>query len=218
MVMPNRRSCSDEGRVNMRMRRAFSKSDGKRWMGRLRDMRGEEGASLLELALVFAFVYIPMLIGLMELAIALYAYNFVSHAARQATRYASVRGAQSCAIASNFPDCNLSPSSGSNPSSSDGSASLQTYIRNMGYPGIDTSQLTVTATWQSANITNPGDGTFSYTDWNTQCTTTDLNGNVCNTPGNAVKVVVSYPYTVAVPFIKNYSLNLSGTSQMVINE
>ena len=154
----------------------------------------------------------------MELAIALYAYNFVCQAARQASRYASVRGVQSCTIASSFPDCNLSPSSGSNPSSSDGSASLQTYVRNMAYPGIDTSQLTVAATWQSANITNPADGTFSYTDWNTQCTTTDLNGGPCNTPGDAVKVVVTYPFVVSVPFINNYSMNLRGTSQMVINE
>jgi Flp pilus assembly protein TadG len=170
------------------------------------------------MALVCAFVYLPLLFGFMEMSMALYAYNYVCDAAQKAVRYASVRGAQSCIISSTFPDCNLSPTTGSNPTSTDGSASLQNYVRSMGYPGIDTSRLTVTATWQSANVVNPGTGAFSKTDWNTACTTTDLRGNACNTRGNAVRVVVSYPFTVAVPFIRNYSLNLATTSQMVINE
>jgi Flp pilus assembly protein TadG len=183
-----------------------------------RSVRGEEGASLVEMTLVCSFVYLPMLFGIIEVSLALYSYNFICDAARRATRYAVVRGVQSCAISSTFPDCNLGPATSSNPTSTDGSAALQTFVRNTGYPGIDPNKLTVTVTWWSANVTNPADGTYSYTDWNTQCTSTDLNGNACNTPGNAVKVVVNYPYTLGIPFMKSYSMNLGSTSQMVINE
>ena len=40
---------------------------------------------------------------------ALYAYNFVSEAAREATRYAVVRGPNSCLISFTLPACNLNP-------------------------------------------------------------------------------------------------------------
>ena len=76
----------------------------------------------------------------------------------------------------------------------------------------------MTTTWWSANVTNPGDGTYSYTDWNTQCTNTDLNGNACNSPGNAVRVVVTYPFRLGIPFVAARSITLTSTSQMVINQ
>jgi Flp pilus assembly protein TadG len=175
-----------------------------------RRIRGEEGATIVEMALLCALVYLPMLIGIFEVSYALYSYNFVCDAAREATRYASVRGVESCTIAPGFPDCNLSPSASGNP--------IQTYVQSLSYAGINSSGLTATATWWSANVTNPADGTYSYTDWNTACTTTDLNSNACNTPGNAVKVVVTYPFTLSIPFVASYTINLSSTSQMVINE
>jgi Flp pilus assembly protein TadG len=215
MATRNKRFCSN-GRA--KAGGASSSANGRIIVRHWRSIRGEEGSSLVEITLVCTFIYLPMLFGIIQVSIALYSYNFICDAARHATRYASVRGVESCTISSTFPDCNLSPTSGANPTSTDGSASLQTYVRNMGYPGIDPSKLTATATWWSANVTNPADGTYSYTDWNTQCTSTDLNGNACNTPGNAVKVVVNYSYTMGIPFVKNFTMNLSSTSQMVINE
>ena len=180
--------------------------------------RGEDGATLVEMALICAFVVIPMLFGIIEVSLALYSYNFVTDAAREATRYAVVRGPQTCVIAPTFPDCNLSPAGSTNPTSGSGSTTLQTYVQNLGYPGINPSNLTVTATWWSANVVNPGTGAFSTTDWNTQCTTTDLNGNACNSIGNAVRVVVTYAFPLNIPFWKNVTVNLTSTAQMTINE
>ena len=171
-------------------------------------MQDEEGGTLVEMATVFAFVYLPVFFGIVQLGIMLYTYNFVCLVSKQAARYASVRGDESCTISASFPNCNLSPTSTGNP--------LQAYVRGLGFAGVNTSNITVTATWWSANITNPGDGTYSYTDWNTQCTTTDLNGNVCNSPGDAVKVVVTYPYSLNIPFVPKMTVNLSSTAQMVV--
>ena len=172
----------------------------------------------MEMALVCAFVVIPMLFGIIEVSLALYSYNFVTDAAREATRYAIVRGPESCTIAPTFPDCNLSPAGSTNPTSGSGSTTLQTYVQNLGYPGINSSNLTVTATWWSANVVSPGTGAFSTTDWDTQCTTTDLNGNACNSIGNAARVVVTYAFPLNIPFWRNVTVNLSSTSQMTINE
>ena len=187
------------------------------WMRRSirRALKNEEGNSMVEMALVSTFVFLPMVIGIFEVSIGLYTYNCVCEAARQATRYASVRGAESCTIESSFVDCNLSPSTGTNPTSTSGSTSLTNYVNNLNYPGLHPANLTVTATWLSKTITS-GTGGVSTTTWDTTCTTTDTYGQPCNTPGDAVRVKVSYAFPL--PFWKARNITLASTSQMVINE
>src|SRR4029079_15723687 len=66
----------------------------------------EEGSSLVEmgLAAVVAFMF---LFGIVETSYVLYSYNYVSNAARDASRYAALRGPNSCndANVTPFPDC-----------------------------------------------------------------------------------------------------------------
>ncbi len=176
----------------------------------------EDGASLVEFALS-ASVLFMMLIGILQISLALYTYNYVCDASREATRYAVVRGAQSCTISKTFPDCNLLPSdvtSATNPASNP----LLAYIENLGYPGMNPANLSANVTWWSSNVTQGGAGGFSTTDWNTQCTGTDLNAQPCNTPGDAVQVVVTYAFPLNIPFLNNATINLTSTSKMVINE
>lgn len=164
----------------------------------------EEGSALVEMALT-SVIIIGTMIGIMEFGMAFYTYTFVSDAAREASRYASVRGATSCTDdVTADPNCNLLPNSSGNP--------LQAYVKGLGFPGSGT--VTVTATWLVASQNANG-----YTSWTTSCTgATDTNGNPCNAMGNAVKVVVTAPVTVAMPFYKTFSLTVSSTSQMVISE
>jgi hypothetical protein len=171
------------------------------------------------MGLVSAFVYFPLLFGIIQFSYGLYAYNFVNMAARQATRYAAVRGIQSCQISSTFPNCNMGPDSTNNATPP---SALQTYVRGFGYPGINPSNLTVTATWLAAHVTTPNGSAYSTTAWDSACTAASplnpYNNQECNTPGNAVQVTVVYQFPLAIPFWKKLSLNLTGTSQMVINE
>jgi Flp pilus assembly protein TadG len=192
-------------------------SPARRLLKLLRAQKAEEGGSLVEMALVSAFVYLPMLFVIFEVSYAVYAYNFVANVAHGASRYAAVRGSFSCAIASSFPDCNLGPGTGSNPASTSGSTSLQNYVRGMAYPGITASDITVNATWWEAAPVNPGNGSFSTTTWPTQCTANTSIYN-CNQVGNAVRVTVTYPFSFNIPFLKSASVNLSSTSQMIISE
>ena len=186
-----------------------------------RKFHREEGSTLVEMALVSAFLFLPMLFGIIFFAYGLYVYNFVNTAARQATRYAAVRGVESCTIAPTFANCNLGPGGGSNPTTTSGSAALQSYVQAISYPGLDRSKLTVTATWLSKQVSG---GVTSWSNAANQCvsstnpTYTDAFGQPCNTPGDAVQVVVTYQYPLILPFAGNTTLNLTGVSQMVINE
>jgi Flp pilus assembly protein TadG len=92
--------------------------------------RGEEserGTNLVEYAIVLTLLLTTMF-GLIDFGRALYAYHFVSNAAREGTRYAVVRGS-SCTS----PGC---------PASSN---DIEDYLENA--PGIDHTQLSVTTTW-----------------------------------------------------------------------
>jgi hypothetical protein len=119
------------------------------------------------------------LFGIFGFCGALFSYNFVSDAAHEATRYALVRGS----ACSGFSDCNIT------------SAQLQTYVQNLGYPGIIPSNLTAVATWSGANTPS-------------------------NAPGNIVSVTVTYTYPLNIPFWPQSGtiLHLSSTSHMAISQ
>lgn len=165
-----------------------------RILGRL---RAEEGSGAVEMALACT-VLVAMLIGMFQLTLGIYAGHYTSDAARQATRYAMVRGSNSCANTPSLTNCGAT------------AAEIQTWVRGLTYPGIVTSSVTVTTTWYTASTTAPDPG--QTTTW-TKCTT-----GTCNAPGNLVKVSVNYPLTFSIPFSKSIALNLTSTSQMVISQ
>lgn len=147
----------------------------------------EEGGSLVEMALISAMT-MTMIIGIIEASFAVYTYHYISEAAREGARYAIVRGS----YCTSLTNCNAT------------AAQIQTYVKNLGYPGINsTANMTVTTTWYSASTSLP-------TSW-TLC------AGVCNDPGNAVNVKVAYNFPFMIPFVQKSTLALSSTSQMVIS-
>jgi len=156
-----------------------------------RGILGEEGATLVEMAVSSATLFC-VLFGIIWMCMALYSTNFVSEAARDAARWAIVRGSTSCGNTPNLTDCNAS------------AAEIQTYVQNMGYPGITSANLNVTTTWLSASATQP-------TTW-TAC------ASVCNAPGNEVEVAVSYSVPFFIPFVNISAISVSSTSEMVISQ
>lgn len=93
---------------------------------------GERGATMVEFA-ISAMVMLVMLFGIMECSLLLYSYHTVSNAARQATRWAMVRGSDCVA-----PTC---PASAND---------VKNYVLTQ-VPLLDTSQITVNTTWSSSN-------------------------------------------------------------------
>src|SRR5579863_1035600 len=105
----------------------------------------EDAASLVEVA-VSAAVYLSLFFGIIQFCMALYSYNFVCDAAREASRWLAMRGANSCYPNAAFPNCNLLPTDVTSATDPTKNPVLQ-YIDTLNYPGLNASNLSVTPTW-----------------------------------------------------------------------
>jgi len=160
----------------------------------LRQLKQESGSALIEFALVF-IILMTLLFGIMGFAHAIYAYHFVSNAAREATRYAAVRGS-TCGDDGSCTAAN-SASGTAGPTSP---ADLSAYVKSITPLGIDTDPSKLTAT-------------LSYpvqADSPTICSTTQ------NEPGCTVQVTISYQFNFIFPLISTATVPLSSSSEMVI--
>lgn len=161
--------------------------NGKRSGAACSKIQQEEGATLVEMAVALT-VLIAVLFGIIEMCLALYTYHYISDAAREGTRYAIVRGANCSALT----NCNAT------------ATQIGNYVKNLGYPGINTANMTVNTTWWTPSSTQP-------TTWSS-CTS-----GTCNSPGYAVQVSVTYAFPLSIPYWKATTLTVSSTSQMVIS-
>lgn len=152
----------------------------------------EEGAALVEMAISSA-VFLSILIGVFFMILALYSYHFVADAAREASRYASVRGSQSCLNTPLLPNCGVSTS-----------APIQNWIRSLNYPYA--ASLNVSVNYLKPTVS----GSPATTTWSA-CAG-------CNAPGNLVEVVVTYGYPLSIPFWKSTTISIGSTSAMVISQ
>jgi Flp pilus assembly protein TadG len=153
--------------------------------------QSERGDALIEFALTF-IVLMLMLFGIVEFSRALYTYHFVSYAAREATRWASVNGAT----------CNSDSSCNGTAPMNNGPASptdIQNYVTTyLIPPGIDSANVTTTTTWTAPTGSPP------------DCATTQ------NDPGCTIEVTVSYPFSFVAPIVSTATVTMSSTSEMVI--
>jgi hypothetical protein len=162
-----------------------------------RAIHSEMGASMVETALAIPVVF-ALLFGAFEITMMLYSHEFVSEAAREATRYAMVRGSNSCTNTPSLSNCGLGPSTAGNP--------IQTYVQSLGFPMA--SDLTATSTWLTATTS----GSPGTTTWST------CSSGTCNLPGNAVRVTVTCAFPVSFLYWKKFTFSISSTSQMVISQ
>lgn len=161
----------------------------------------EEGQALVETALA-AVVMIGVLLAMFEMLMAFYSYHYISYAAREGSRYAMVRGSDCSTDSTTMPNCGVTQTQ------------LQTYIQGLNFPGIQTNNLTVTASWLTATTTTNPQG-IPATIWVACATGTP---GTCNQPGNQVQVQVQYKFPLNLPFFSSTTLNMSSTSSMVISQ
>jgi Flp pilus assembly protein TadG len=143
----------------------------------------DEGAALVEMAVSIS-VFLSVLVGVFFVILALYSYHFVADAAREASRYASVRGSQCSTNTPSLPDCPISTS-----------APLQSWVRGLKYPYA--ASLNVTVSYLKPTVS----GSPATTTWSA-CP-------ACNAPGNMVKVSVTYGYPLSIPFWKSTTVNMA---------
>jgi Flp pilus assembly protein TadG len=154
-------------------------------------LRGEDGQELVEFAIAASLV-LTFIFGLMEVCLVLFMYDSVAEAAREASRWASVRGTNSTVTSGGSTSC-VDPNITTCPAQT---TDIQNYAETL--PGINASNTTVNVSWcNSDGVTN--------------CVTTESNAK----PGNIVKVKVAYSFA-SVPFVSKRALKVSSTSEMVI--
>ena len=160
-------------------------------------IRDEVGGALVEMA-ISSTVLFTMIFGMFQVSYASYVYSYVSEVAREGSRYAIVRGSTSCGNTPNLTDCNASPTT------------IGNYVKGRRFMAISSANLTVTTSWLNATTTTGTSGTA--TTW-TACT-----AGTCNVPGNMVNVVVTYAFPLSIPFLPSRILNVTSTSEMVVQQ
>jgi hypothetical protein len=148
----------------------------------------QRGATLLESAVMIS-VLLLMMFGVVGFGTALYTYHFVSNTAREATRWASVRGT-SCPL-------NLPSLPGGCPADD---TDVNAYVQNLSTGiGLDPTKVTTTTTW----VAPPNNLAI--------CTSQP------KSPGCVVKVQVQYSFQFLFPLLPS-GFTMQSTSQMVISQ
>jgi Flp pilus assembly protein TadG len=177
---------------------------------RCRHGSSDRGSALVEFGIA-ATVLGALMFGIMEFSVALYVDHFLSNAAREATRYASVRGSTLSASCSTAPmACRATASD------------VLTYVQSIMPSGFFASSTTTTCSTPPSSTagvlavctTWPGTTEGSSTN---SCQSSGSSGTIpVNSPGCVVEVQVQYTYKMVLPFL-NKNLGLSSTSTMVIS-
>jgi Flp pilus assembly protein TadG len=152
----------------------------------------ESGSSAVEFSITLSLL-LSVIFGIMVCAMALYADHFVTDAAKEATRYAMVRGSSwgstSCATYASY-SCVAT------------SSNVTTFVDSLALPGISTSGISVATTWPGTDPTGE------------TCDTAQGK----NSPACVVNVQVQYSFNFLLPFVPFGTLNLSGVSSDVITQ
>lgn len=149
--------------------------------GSFRRLKGEQGSAMVEFALSLV-VLLTLLFGIIDIGRALYAYNWLYNGARQATRWAMVRGA--------FCDNHLQgcPAGATNDT-------ITQYVTNTlpaGYgSGLDTTGIDTTTK-----------GTLKVT---TTCWSNVAFNNPPCAPTAAVQVQLIYQFHFITPFLAGFN-------------
>ena len=152
--------------------------------------RQNRGSALVEFAFLIPVIF-ALVFGIIDFGRAIYSYHFVSNAAREATRWASVRGS-TCSPSAYASECPAGASA----------SDIANYVVSIAPAGIDSSssRLTVNPGWPSAS-TNPP-----------VCATDSKH------PGCIVQVQITYQFKFILPFLPSTGIPMTTTSQMVISQ
>lgn len=168
----------------------------------------QRGATLFEYAMVF-MIFLGLIFGISGFGHALFVYHHLDHVTKEATRYASVRGAtcgnDSSCVASNSASGTAGPTN---------QADVTAFINSITPQSIDYTQFIVQTCGVSGQGMCPGSTTVSSA---ANCDPSAAPPGLQNNPSCIVKVTVTYPYTFVFPvFGAAGTINMSSTSQLII--
>jgi Flp pilus assembly protein TadG len=164
----------------------------------IRLCREERGTELVEFAFT-ALLLLAVVFGVIQFAMAMYAYHFASSAAQLGARYAIVRGANWTTSCSTSPPPNFSMSYGCEASNSD----VQNYVKSLVSGGLSSANVSATTTWPA---TTP--------DCTSSCTACSSSSE---SQGCLVNVQVTYSFNfLPMRIFPQATLSLKSTAEQVI--
>jgi hypothetical protein len=137
--------------------------------------------------------------GVIQVSMAVYSFHYLANAAHEGARYAIVRGGTW------IQPCDGSGTAGTGYGSSLCQASpsdIANYIASRNFPGLHITAADVCVQYFSSVPSSAS-------------TTCSANSSP-NSPGDIVQVTITYPFTLSVPGLPAYTINMSSTSQMAI--
>ena len=149
----------------------------------------QRGSTLVETAIVMS-VLLAIVFGVIDFGRALYTYDFVGTIAREGARWAIVRGSECSNNVPGLNDCNAT------------AAQVQSYVQSLSEGATVASKIAVNT---STSFMWPGTGCPSGSASN-------------NSPGCNVVVQVTYPFSFMLPFLPKSTINMTSTSEMVIQQ
>jgi Flp pilus assembly protein TadG len=163
--------------------------------------RAERGATLVEYAFA-VFLFLSLIFGISGFGHALFIYHHLNNAAKEATRYAAVRGS-TCATDADGGSCQAT-NSASGISGPTTVADVQAYVRSITPPSIDSTQLTIVPCGVSGTACSP-----PITGAADACNT----AATANQPGCTAQVQVAYAYNFIFPLLPAVTTTTSPCSQ-----
>ena len=153
----------------------------------------ESGSTLLEFALS-AVLLLTLIFGILDCSRALYIDHFVGNAAREATRYAAVRGndwkGAACATTANFA-CEAT------------AADVSAFVKSVAPAGVDPSLMTVKTSWPGTDAAGAS------------CTS---GGLAADSAGCTVVVQIVYKFSFVLPLLPANKWSLPSTSRVTIEQ
>jgi Flp pilus assembly protein TadG len=177
----------------------------RRWAERLkliqimRTADREDGTAIVEMALA-SIILIGMVLSIVELSLALYAYGYTSEAAREAARWAIVRGSTCQANTPSLDHCNAQQ------------PDIQNYVQSLGYPYSNT--MSVSVNYVAVTFSTDSNGHL-VSSW-AACVPGP--GITCNVPGNQVQVTVTCNFPARFLFWRSATISMNSTASMVISQ
>ena len=165
--------CDDESDTTIMRRPESASTFSPDRQSRLSFVSDDLGSGLVEYAIIFV-VFMTMLLGVADFGRLMYAYHFVSNAAREATRYAAVNGSTCAGDGS----CTTPATTGN----------ILTFVQKVPL-GINASNVTCPTCASSA------------TTWPVLANSPSICSTTANAPGCTVQVKVSYSFSFVVPFV-----------------
>jgi Flp pilus assembly protein TadG len=170
--------------------------------------RNSLGSTLVEFAVVFTVLF-TLIFGVIDFARAVYSYHYVANAAREATRWASIRGNASCTTNPRTFPSEVCPA---------GNTEVTNFVKtkldasgiyvNAAATPTDAGYLGVTPTWDSKK----GDGSNCI---NASSPSADKSKDV----GCTIKVLVQYNFGFSLPFLPSATnIVVKSTSKFTISQ